>query len=118
MVACGIEHTIALAKILNDVEIVSDHKIDEFKIDLYNNFPNPFSDDTDIKFDVSDPSVIKLTISDVLVSEIAILKQGYVDEGTHSVMLKATEINLQSGVYFYTLSSNGFSSTKAIVILK
>ena len=86
--------------------------------DIYDNIPNPFIDETEIRFSLNQPALIKLIITDVFGNHIVNLIDGFVIEGDHTVKFKTSEYNLPSGIYFYTLSSNGITKTKAMVLIK
>ncbi|MCL4510346.1 MAG: DUF5110 domain-containing protein [Bacteroidetes bacterium] len=93
---------------------------------LEQNFPNPFSatggsaqggnPSTTIRFLLSSRQKAKLTVFDTLGREVALLLDGEVDAGEHSVVFNAQ--NLSSGVYFYRLTAGAFQQTKAMVLIK
>ncbi len=90
------------------------------KIELFQNFPNPFNPITTIKFSLSEGSITKLIIYDILGCEIATLVNEKLQAGNYEIMFNASD--LTSGVYFYKLSAkNGkgdFNESKKFVILK
>lgn len=83
---------------------------------LYQNFPNPFNPITTIKFEVSKSSPISLIVYDVLGREIIKLFNEFKPAGTYELTFDGSE--LPSGIYFYTLTSGNFISTKKLVLLK
>lgn len=83
---------------------------------LEQNYPNPFNPSTVIKFSLPNQGNAKLTLYDVTGKEIAVIADGMFESGNHSVNFDAT--GLTSGVYFYTLSSNGNSITKKMTVIK
>lgn len=91
----------------------------EFK--LMQNYPNPFNPATTIVFDIpanvnGQLSNVKLDVYDVSGKLINELVNKNLNEGTYKVIWNA--IDLPSGVYFYTLSSESFSQTKRMILLK
>lgn len=85
---------------------------------LYANNPNPFESSTNIEFYVPYTTNIKLTVTDALGKEIAVLAQGIFQNGLHKVKFDAQAYNLTSGIYYYTLTSASISITKQMVIIK
>jgi hypothetical protein len=97
---------------------------------LEQNYPNPFNPTTKIKFTIPQ-SVIKseakqsqlvtLKVYDVLGNEIATLVNEEKLAGSFEVEFSATggdAYNLTNGVYFYTLNTGNFFSTKKMILLK
>ena len=87
------------------------------KYSMYQNFPNPFNPVTNIRLDIPRSSHIKLTIYDALGREVTSLANEKFSAGSYSVSFNGNE--LQSGVYFYRLSSDGnVLDTKKMVLVK
>jgi len=83
---------------------------------LYQNYPNPFNPVTQIKFDLSETANVKLSVYNVsgqLVSELA---NGVMNAGNHAVDFDGSKLN--SGVYYYTLNTDGKNITKKMVLTK
>jgi hypothetical protein len=75
---------------------------------LEQNYPNPFNPTTTISFSLSEPSLVSLTIYDMLGREMSVvLDHVYTDEGSHEVEYDAGGIS--SGLYFYRLTSEAIS---------
>jgi hypothetical protein len=55
-------------------------------------------------------------VFDLLGREVAVLKDGFVEAGTHQVMFDGS--GLASGVYFARLDADKFSQTKKLMLLK
>ena len=68
---------------------------------LEQNFPNPFSTQTEIQFRVSNESQVRLIVTDLLGRTIEELWNGKTSGGTHSV--KFIPDHLTSGIYFCEL---------------
>lgn len=87
------------------------------RFDLAQNYPNPFNPSTQIQFSVKERSNISLKIYDVLGKEITQVASGAYEAGVYNISFDAS--NLSAGMYFYTLStSNGFSQTKKMLLIK
>jgi len=95
-------------------QIVIEETADKFV--LYNNYPNPFNPVTAIKFDIPMETSVKLQIYDALGREVAVLVNGKLKAGSHSVTWNAE--NYASGIYFYKLESAAFTEIKKMVLVK
>jgi uncharacterized protein (TIGR03790 family) len=83
---------------------------------LTQNYPNPFNPQTEISFRLPASSKANLTVYDVAGKEIAILVNGELAAGDHSVQFNAQ--SLSSGVYFYTLQTGNYSESKKMILMK
>ena len=83
---------------------------------LYNNYPNPFNPVTKIKFDIPQQSFTKLTIYDIGGKEISVLVSKELNPGSYEAEFQASD--LPSGVYFYKLSSGGYTDVKKMILVK
>ena len=83
---------------------------------LHQNFPNPYNPSTTIKYQVPVISFVTIKVYDVLGNRIATLVNEEKLAGTYVVEWDASE--LTTGIYFYTLSSGNFFSTKKMILLK
>lgn len=83
---------------------------------LYQNYPNPFNPATKIKYQIADKSNISLKIFDISGKEITTLVEERQSAGTYEVTFDGSSLN--SGVYFYRLSSDNFSDTKKFILIK
>jgi hypothetical protein len=86
----------------------------EYKLEQ--NYPNPFNSTTKIEYVLPVPGYVKLSIYNIIGSEIAILVNENVTDGKHIVAFDA--VNLQAGVYFYRMQSGQFQETRRFVLLK
>ena len=85
--------------------------------ELLQNYPNPFNPTTAISFQLSAVSNVTLKVYDVLGREVAtLLKNETMDDGEHEIQFDAA--NLSSGLYFYKLSTETFTATKKMVLMK
>lgn len=83
---------------------------------LFQNYPNPFNPNTKINFEMPKSSLITLKIFDMLGKEVATIVNETLRPGTYEVDFDGTKY--PSGTYFYTLTTDGFRETKAMVLLK
>lgn len=89
-------------------------KPSEFK--LYNNYPNPFNPVTNIRFAVPKTAFVSVKVYDALGREISSLVNEVKKVGEYNLSYNASD--LPSGIYFYTLKSESFSSTKKMILIK
>lgn len=88
---------------------------------LGQNYPNPFNPTTKITFDVkakgrSEKAKINLSVFDVTGKLISELINSSLEPGSYEIDFEGS--SLPSGVYYYTLSSNGYRETRKMVLLK
>jgi len=83
---------------------------------LSQNYPNPFNPTTEIKFTVAKEGFVTLKVYDILGKEVANLVSEQMPSGAYSADFNASE--LSSGTYIYTLSVNGVSISKKMMLLK
>jgi subtilisin family serine protease len=91
-----------------------DYSVDSYS--LHSAYPNPFNPVTNIQYDIAEAGNVKLVVFDVNGREIATLADGFMNEGVYSAVFNAD--NLASGVYFYTLTVNGFTDSKKMILMK
>ncbi|MBX2990422.1 MAG: T9SS type A sorting domain-containing protein [Bacteroidetes bacterium] len=83
---------------------------------LEQNYPNPFNPSTNIRFQIPEGSAVKLTVHNVLGEEVATLVNEALNAGSYVADWNAT--GMPSGVYFYTLNTNGRVLTKKMMLTK
>ena len=83
---------------------------------LEQNYPNPFNPTTEIEFIISEAGQATLKVFDILGNEVSTLVNEQKAVGKYKLTFNAS--NLPSGVYFYTLQSGSFVSTKKMILLK
>jgi hypothetical protein len=96
---------------------VEDGKLkSEIGFELAQNFPNPFNPTTVFGFRLSVFGHTRLTVYDILGREVAVLVDGVLPAGTHSVRFDAT--GLATGVYLYRLESGGQMQVRRMVLVR
>lgn len=87
------------------------------KFVVYQNYPNPFNPSTKIKFGLPEDAQVTIEIFNVVGEKVATLVNGsYLKKGYHEITFDAS--GLQSGVYFYKISSAKFSTVKKMLLIK
>jgi len=88
---------------------------------LGQNYPNPFNPTTTIRFELPEDAHTRITIYDLLGREIVLLENRPFNAGYHQVVWQGRDTYgnaVPSGMYFYRMEANGFSSTRKMVFLK
>jgi hypothetical protein len=83
---------------------------------LSQNYPNPFNPVTKISYEIPKSGLVTLKVYDILGKEIATLVNEVKNPGSFVVDFNGS--SLSSGIYFYRLESNGFVSTKKMMLIK
>jgi hypothetical protein len=84
--------------------------------ELKQNYPNPFNPITKIEYQILKPGNVKISVYDVSGKEISILVNEVHSSGVYLVNFDGTKFS--SGVYFYKLESNDFTSVKRMMLIK
>ena len=83
---------------------------------LGSNYPNPFNDQTEIKFTLTESQDVSLVVYDLLGREVQRLVDGYAEAGIHTYVFDASD--LSSGIYFYRLQVEDAIKTNRMLLLK
>jgi hypothetical protein len=83
---------------------------------LQQNYPNPFSKATTIKFNVPGTGNVKIVLYDVIGCEVQILLNESLKPGKHSLSFDGSL--LKSGMYFYKISAGDYSETRRMMLNK
>jgi len=85
-------------------------------IQLYQNFPNPFNPITNIHYSISEFGNVKIVVYDLLGQEINTLINEQTNPGNYVVRFDGS--SLSSGIYYYSLESNGKKITREMLLMK
>ncbi|MGD8777551.1 MAG: PQQ-binding-like beta-propeller repeat protein [Ignavibacteria bacterium] len=83
---------------------------------LEQNYPNPFNPATTISFSIPEEGFVKLNIYNSIGQKITTLINENLQAGSYKTDFNAA--NHASGIYFYTLEVNGYSTSKKMILLK
>ena len=83
---------------------------------LEQNQPNPFRSETQIGFWLPQAGEATLSIHDVTGRMVKTIRQNF-DKGQHQVLIKHNDLP-SNGVYYYTLTQNGATATRKMVVTK
>lgn len=80
---------------------------------LGQNFPNPFHEKTNISFEIPKETFVSLKVYDLHGSEIAELAGSVFSKGKHNMEFKSKD--LKNGVYFYSLGTEKYYTSRKMV---
>jgi hypothetical protein len=83
---------------------------------LSQNYPNPFNPVTQISFAVPNAGDISLRVFNMIGREVALIARGHYPAGLHTATFVGRD--LPSGIYFYTLTGDGVTFTKKMILMK
>ena len=83
---------------------------------LLQNYPNPFNPSTTIRYSIKEPGIVRLEIYDILGNMIKVLVNEYRDIGSYDAVFDAA--SLPSGIYFYKIRVNNFTSIQKMQLIK
>ncbi len=83
---------------------------------LSQNYPNPFNPSTTISFSIPTQSFVSLKVFDSIGNEVATLVNGELSAGNYTKQWNPDHI--PSGVYFYRMQAEKFTTTKKLVFIR
>jgi hypothetical protein len=83
---------------------------------LDQNYPNPFNPTTSISFTLPEASDVTLEVFNLLGQKVATIADRHYNSGTHTVQFDASR--LASGTYLYRLSTENFTETRSMMLIK
>jgi len=122
--AFTIKHTVTATETLNryiDLGQLRPVEAPPSKTHLFANYPNPFNPETWIPYNLAAPTQTEIKIYNVNGSLIRKIEMGHQTAGSYTYHWDGRTENGEltaSGIYFYTLKTNDFESTRKMVILK
>ncbi|NPD45076.1 M1 family aminopeptidase [Lentimicrobium sp. S6] len=84
-------------------------------VKLEQNYPNPFSDFTQIEYSILNTNYVSLKVYNLVGKEVLSLVDE--DENTGVYQVNIDGKNLESGIYFYTLKIGNAEKTKKMLVL-
>ena len=91
---------------------VNDKKAETFTVSQ--NYPNPVTDRSMVNVKLTQPGNLSLGVYNVVGQKVMDYQQGFVNAGTHQFVLDGSQLN--SGVYFYTVTLDRKSVTKKMIV--
>lgn len=84
--------------------------------DMITNYPNPFNDQTRIRYTLAKPGEIKVELYDLQGRLVRTLEEGHKSAGQHDIALVSN--GMASGTYFLRLTSPGDVTTTRLTLVK
>jgi len=86
------------------------------KFRLAQSIPNPFTHETEIRYDLPHASPVRLEVFDVTGRRVAVLVNRIESPGRKAVRWKANGV--ANGVYFYRLTAGEFTESRRMTLLR
>ncbi|MBS4034282.1 MAG: T9SS type A sorting domain-containing protein [Ignavibacterium sp.] len=83
---------------------------------LEQNYPNPFNPSTTISFNLPVENFVTLKVFNSIGQEVSSMYSGVLQAGSHQIVFDASK--LSSGIYFYQIQTQSFTSTKKMILMK
>lgn len=112
--AYGMENHLIEFLLTADAGYTAIEKADNNVLSMTQNQPNPFTGTTTVAYTLDQSANVVLDVYNVAGSKVMSLGQGNQAAGTHTIQIEAND--LQAGIYYYTLTADGYSTTKKMVV--
>ncbi len=99
----------------NVVLELREQNIESDAVLLHQNVPNPFTTTTDISFEMPQAGTAHLTINDINGRSVY-EETGLFKKGLNTIRINANDIH-GSGIYYYTIISDGYKETRRMIVL-
>ncbi|MBL7884628.1 MAG: T9SS type A sorting domain-containing protein [Bacteroidia bacterium] len=100
---------------VNDIVTVPTAIADKSKNELYiNNYPNPFSTNTTIEFNLSKKAIVTIDLYDECGRHIQNIANKQMDAGVQKIQVNRN--NLKAGLYYYSIISDNKRRTNKLII--
>jgi hypothetical protein len=83
---------------------------------LYQNYPNPFNAASVIRYVLREDSHVRITLYDMLGSEVSVLVDEYKRPGIYEVVFEPEY--LASGIYLYRYDSETVTESRKMIYIK
>lgn len=121
-VAQGMAPPVEVATASTGVSVTTDVPEGQlFVYDLRQNSPNPFNPATSIRFSLAEEGPVRISVYDVSGRLVRVLEDGSMEAGEHSSVWDGRDdrgVPAASGIYFYRMSTEGYSAQRKMVLLK
>jgi hypothetical protein len=99
-------------EIITGIEAEENHDVPR----LYQNFPNPFKENTFIQYEISSRTSVELTVFDMLGREVATLVNQKQQPDLYTISFKPDRF--QQGIYIYQLKTSSTTLRNRMILLK
>ncbi|MFH2095255.1 MAG: T9SS type A sorting domain-containing protein, partial [Bacteroidota bacterium] len=101
---------------LTNNSLVDVHDVNGNISALNQNYPNPFSEVTELSYSLNAASNVSIEVTDLTGKVVMVIDEGSKTAGTHFTQISSND--LTSGVYYYTLKAGDFKETRKMVVVK
>lgn len=113
-------YTTSLLLLADSMVIVNvkpdEQQVTAYQFNLAQNYPNPFNPSTQIRFELPQAGLVKLSVYDLLGHEVQTLVHERMPAGAQQIVFDGA--GLPSGVYLCRLSFNNHSLTRKMLLVK
>ena len=99
----------ATVDVEDEDQILSSYLLDQ-------NYPNPFNPTTTIRFSLLENSRVNISVYNLLGEKVMAVVDQFYTSGVHEVNFNAA--SMESGTYFYKITTNNFVQTKKMMLIK
>ncbi len=82
----------------------------------FNVAPNPFSNTTELSYELANSSEITISVVDILGRNLGTIASGKMNAGNHSVNLDRNTLGLNNGIYFVKVEMGNQSFVKKVMV--
>ena len=100
---------------------VEENELYPISFTISQNYPNPFNPNTTINYEVFNDSKVNIEVFDISGRTVKELINDYHNIGKYTIDWNAVDDNGQkvsAGLYFYSISTEYFTETKKMILLK
>ena len=98
---------------LNETAGVEDNALNTLDVTQY---PNPFANETNVRFSLDEASNVSYTITDMTGKVIATVNKGNLMSGNHTITVDGS--SLANGIYYFNLKTDNAQVTQKMVVNK
>ena len=92
-----------------------------FEYHLFQNYPNPFNPHTTLSYQLSEASMVEISVYDVSGKKVRTLVDSYKPAGKYSVIwdgCDSRKTKLSTGVYFIKMKADEFSASRKVLLVQ
>jgi hypothetical protein len=110
-----LDHTQASTLALNFAPLVE--QTIASTLELHQNFPNPFAEQTSIRFQLPEAGPARLVVADALGRVLYSMQQEF-EQGTNEVQINSAQLAAASGTLYYRLETGREVQTRQMVLIR
>lgn len=83
---------------------------------VYQNTPNPFKNETTVKFNLPEKGMVELSVYDITGKQVYKLSKEF-DKGLSQLIIKHSDVK-SKGIFYYTLKTKDNTATKKMILIE